>query len=537
MRQLFDTPLITRLQTVVDSINNGELLFPEFQRNFEWSDDQRLELFDSILKGLPIGGLLVWRTQEKLLHHKKRLGPCQLPIPLVNVDKHNYILDGLQRLTTLFAAFMGNEGDVDERGIRWSVYFDLSVDFDAPEKGFKLSNRGQKIPLTWLSMATAFDPRRLWEFQKNLFNEKQDALANKAERLANLFKDYPLALVPIVTNDLALVTKGFQRVNSRGTKMSQFHMLRALTYAESFDLSLVFQEMLDSLPGYWGSLDQQVLVNLFKAVHDYDVYKSDLADLVVPIADLEVLSKVSVGLRCAVDFLGKYCGVRGAKALPYAYQLIALARSATNGDDLEAHAAALRSWFWGTTFTEYFTGKTSSQLRVAFDHVRSICSGGDALPSDMPRTYSPLTRFSSASVRALARMHALASRTVLDSVGTPVDAQDLLTRGSEVFGKLFLDVPAEHSSNRVLSAPEDLVSLRGAFEYRLFPYTEELRTSHGLPPLDSDDSHSVDKMLSWRESMLATWEREFLEKNRVEIACVTPDHSQSSVAFNGDDAT
>lgn len=62
---LFDNPTTARLQQVIESIANGELLFPAFQRPFVWRDSQRLRLLDSILKGLPIGSMLIWRTTRQ----------------------------------------------------------------------------------------------------------------------------------------------------------------------------------------------------------------------------------------------------------------------------------------------------------------------------------------------------------------------------------------------------------------------------------------------------------------------------------------
>ena len=57
---LFDVPTIVRLQQVVANFRSGGLLLPDFQRPFVWRDEQRIQLFDSILKGLPIGSLLIW---------------------------------------------------------------------------------------------------------------------------------------------------------------------------------------------------------------------------------------------------------------------------------------------------------------------------------------------------------------------------------------------------------------------------------------------------------------------------------------------
>ncbi|MFO5474001.1 MAG: DUF262 domain-containing protein, partial [Dolichospermum sp.] len=48
------------LEDLLEEIANGGYQIPVFQREFVWKTSQILELFDSILKGYPIGSLLFW---------------------------------------------------------------------------------------------------------------------------------------------------------------------------------------------------------------------------------------------------------------------------------------------------------------------------------------------------------------------------------------------------------------------------------------------------------------------------------------------
>lgn len=43
----------------LDSVINGEYLIPKFQRDFIWTPKQIIDLFDSILKGFPIGSIIM----------------------------------------------------------------------------------------------------------------------------------------------------------------------------------------------------------------------------------------------------------------------------------------------------------------------------------------------------------------------------------------------------------------------------------------------------------------------------------------------
>jgi uncharacterized protein with ParB-like and HNH nuclease domain len=53
---------MTKLGTVLDQIDQGTLLLPEFQRGYVWNRDQVRGLMRSLYRRYPVGGLLVWET-------------------------------------------------------------------------------------------------------------------------------------------------------------------------------------------------------------------------------------------------------------------------------------------------------------------------------------------------------------------------------------------------------------------------------------------------------------------------------------------
>lgn len=49
----------------VDKIHRKEFLLPAIQREFVWDVDQITQLFDSLMKGYPIGSFLFWEVQAE----------------------------------------------------------------------------------------------------------------------------------------------------------------------------------------------------------------------------------------------------------------------------------------------------------------------------------------------------------------------------------------------------------------------------------------------------------------------------------------
>ena len=110
-------------------IDSGQIKLPMFQREFVWEKEQSAKLIDSILKGFPIGTFIFWKTKERL-RSLKEIGNASFPEP-PDGDFVNFILDGQQRLTTLFASLKGVT-ILRESG-RTDDYSEIYIDLDANE--------------------------------------------------------------------------------------------------------------------------------------------------------------------------------------------------------------------------------------------------------------------------------------------------------------------------------------------------------------------------------------------------------------------
>lgn len=113
------------IRTLIEQVQQGQVRVPAFQRGFVWDPDRIAYLMDSIYKGYPFGSAILWQTKEKL-NSERRLGPFSLPEPVADFPI-SYVLDGQQRLTSIFGTFQTElEPDEDES---WPTIF---FDIDAP---------------------------------------------------------------------------------------------------------------------------------------------------------------------------------------------------------------------------------------------------------------------------------------------------------------------------------------------------------------------------------------------------------------------
>jgi hypothetical protein len=89
-----------RISELLASISRLDLVLPEFQREYVWNREQAKQLVISLVKEYPVGGLLIWKTNDP--PELKNID--RLPERLGTVD---VLLDGQQRLTTLYMLITG----------------------------------------------------------------------------------------------------------------------------------------------------------------------------------------------------------------------------------------------------------------------------------------------------------------------------------------------------------------------------------------------------------------------------------------------
>jgi len=86
------------LKDLLRKVDQGKLQLPEFQRSYVWNDPDVRSLLASVVKGFPVGALLTLETGGELRFKPRLLEGA----PVVDVKPEDLLLDGQQRITTLY---------------------------------------------------------------------------------------------------------------------------------------------------------------------------------------------------------------------------------------------------------------------------------------------------------------------------------------------------------------------------------------------------------------------------------------------------
>lgn len=295
-------------KALLADIEKGLIKIPQFQRDFVWSKDRAAGLIDSILKGYPIGTFITWKTKEAL-RVVKDLGGIELP-PVPEGDFAEYVLDGQQRMTSLFCALKGVQIN---RGKKVDDFSEIYIDLNADEH--------QQIVLTDISEleeGSYIKLKDLISFDLN-FLQKYQQFFPKITEYSQTLQGYNFSLIEVKEAPLDVATEIFTRINVGGKPLSLFEIMVAKTFDanEEFDLSEKFEALVDRMRevGYDTISDATVLqtVSLVigKECKRQNILRLDKKRFI------EEWPKVADAIEAAVDYFRGYYRIPVSRLLPY----------------------------------------------------------------------------------------------------------------------------------------------------------------------------------------------------------------------------
>ncbi len=216
------------LSGLLQYIDIGDIGLPDIQRPFVWTNAKVRDLFDSMYRGFPVGYLLFWENAEAN-------GARAIGTDGKQHTPHRLIVDGQQRLTSLYAVFRGKkvlDADYKERAIE-IAFRPRDGKFDVTDAAIRRDPEWiANISTLWVS---GFSSHKLVKnfieqlsAKETLSDEDEEELAHSLDRLFDLQK-FPFTALEIApTVDEEQVADIFVRINSEGVKLNQANFILTL---------------------------------------------------------------------------------------------------------------------------------------------------------------------------------------------------------------------------------------------------------------------------------------------------------------------
>lgn len=416
------------IRKVLEQVQSGQLRIPAFQRGFVWDSDRVAFLMDSIHKGYPFGALILWRTKEQL-KTERHLGPFSLPMREADFPV-DYVLDGQQRLTSIFGVFQTDLVPDPSADIGWTgVYYDFEAEKSLQESQFAALTPDEVRSDRHFPIGTFFDVSEYRKASEGLTQERLEEI----DKVQAVFKEASVPVQMLETDDRDKVAIVFERVNRLGMELDIFQLLAAWTWSDNFDLQNKFAELAEELKPFGFAAvgeDSNLLLRCCAAIIGGDASSSGLLGL----DGAEVrdrFDEITSGIKGAVDFVRSNLHVAKLENLPYPALLVPLVVyfAAKNSKTVRVSSdqrAQLLRWFWRACFSRRFSAGVLRNLNRDILEVQKLREGKSSTLAEIAwsidEDFFIDTRFTVSSVTTKTFILLLVQQTPLSFVsGAPID--------------------------------------------------------------------------------------------------------------------
>jgi hypothetical protein len=354
-----------RVKRLQRHLEDGLFAVPHLQREFVWNGNKAAKLLDSIYRGMPIGSILVWRTDRRNQHYLRNHLHILPPFDARTNREIWFLIDGQQRLSVLFQAHRG-ETKHNSRGrpVDFSrLVFDLSSGARTPER-FRYR---RPVGSDYFRVSELLGPR--WpRLRRTLAAYK----VRKLDDVRASLRNYHVPVIFVDTSSIDEIRELFIRINSQGTPVGAAD--RAFARATRLDLRAWARDTLDKLPEEFARLQYETILQAFAFVADPDI--SDVGERAYD-AFLRRLeravergqeSKASVQRRWqrfemaftkALDYLRTHFHVVNQQFLPSTIMIGMLAVFFANhrGQPNSQQRRRIKAWFWATAVGQRYSGR------------------------------------------------------------------------------------------------------------------------------------------------------------------------------------
>ena len=407
----------TDIGTLLSDIYSGRLGLPSLQRPFVWANFKIKNLYDSLIKGFPIGHIMIWQAPSTYTK-TRQIGTDTKNEPVIR----DIVIDGQQRLTALYATMYGIEiinkdykhcrikisyNPITKEFDNWSASTEKNKEFIPDISALFKASRENYMGRFQKEYLAALNESRKKKNKAVLSEEEEEQIDNNIRELLNI-SNYQMTTVNITnTTSEEDVAEIFVRVNSGGQPLTQDDFISTLLSVYDTDVreriekfcqdshvprsNTSYNELLriDS-----GQVIRMTAALAFKRARLGYVYKlmrgTDLDTQKQSQEQLEKnLSKFSVALDNILNLnhwhaflnIAKSAGFVHSKLISadstivYSYALYLIAKLEFNLSNEEL-VAVFKPWFFAASITQFYVERTTEtvaeqQLTYIKDNVKT----------------------------------------------------------------------------------------------------------------------------------------------------------------------
>jgi hypothetical protein len=397
------------LKELLAEIHGRSAVLPDFQRDFVWEPSATQDLIVSIANNYPAGSILRVRDAKRSFAAREFEGA-----PALKGDKYTFlVLDGQQRLTSLYQAFYGvgeHRYYIDLRELIEGADFEeaifhvrASTKWAQSRQEFGIQAEELLLPLSVLKGGAGGFGQWGRKVARQLADESrialEDALDVIEQKWIHVIDDYhfPVVTLSEQTEPDALCTI-FETLNRTGVKLSPFELLTARFWPHDIKLRALWEKAVADHPviedfdvdPYYILQGVSLACRKAPSCKRTDVLNMRASDITA------WWDRVVIGLATGLEILRDDCMVMQPKWLPYQTMLPPLAAVlARVGSPKTALAGAqrekLKRWFWCAVFGQVYENAPNSKSAKDVAEIVPWLEGGGMPESISSFKFDPNT--------------------------------------------------------------------------------------------------------------------------------------------------
>jgi len=444
------------IKNLISDLERGRIRIPSFQRGFVWDLERVRYFIDSIYKEFPFGSILLWRTKNPL-RTERNLGPYKLPNndPEYPID---YILDGQQRITSIFGIFQTSLIAEENQETNWTNLF---FEFNSKES----------IPFKYLDDPNNYDPNNYFPLKyvfspqyRKIARTLDEELANQIDYLVDKFTQATIPIERFENEERKYVATVFERINKQKVDLGTLDLLSVWNWSEDFDLQEKFRDISEELElvGF-KDIDDDLLLKCCSAV----IMGSSKPEAFIDLPGSEVREKfdeIKTGIFGAIDFLKAELNVFSLKLLPMENILVVLTSFFASSQKQpppvpQEQCQTLKKWFWRSCFSQRYARGGSKITDIDIDAVYKLKMNESNILGDvnlsLDNNYFIKNNFNMGSIATKTFILLLAQGKPRSFIqGTNISLVNVLSQGNRkefhhIFPKAYLERSGEKSKDKI----------------------------------------------------------------------------------------
>lgn len=382
------------LFSLLSDVKKGLIVIPNFQRDFIWELKQIEELLNSVINGYFIGSILL--LESSLDKDKQRFAPRLIrgvqedQINRQGANTIKYILDGQQRITSLYYSFFEPEVPLsDYTNFVCKFYIRPELDIfgledpedivrrlclkrDLKDKLFEIYKSQYGIDIERLPTMGIFKDKETFDAYIKRNSSLTAPFINNLKELFDKIQKYtiPIITLPANTTDEEIVNT-FERINRTGTPLNIFELAVARYYTISINLNTL-KNSIKGLP-FLDIVDEVSVLKTMALLKGLEPKSQNLLRLVeTQSRKSEAVAEFNKLWEMAVEYLGKSLdrirnlygaakikiGKKYIDLIPYTTMIVPLAvmlYEITKQNDSATLFGKVNFWYWSTVFSQKYT--------------------------------------------------------------------------------------------------------------------------------------------------------------------------------------